>query len=115
VVLFSDETPIRLIETILPDVLVKGGDYTPETVVGADLVKRAGGRVELIPLIEGLSTTNTIRKMQSRAAEEKQEKTPGPVPTASPPGADRLPSVPPIGKARAQSTLGDGSSKVEHK
>jgi D-beta-D-heptose 7-phosphate kinase/D-beta-D-heptose 1-phosphate adenosyltransferase len=65
VVLFSEDTPIRLIETILPDVLVKGGDYTPETVVGADLVKRAGGRVELIPLIEGLSTTNTIRKMQS--------------------------------------------------
>lgn len=66
VILFSEETPMRLIETILPEVLAKGGDYTPETVVGADLVKRAGGRVELIPLIEGLSTTNTIRKMQSR-------------------------------------------------
>lgn len=68
VVLFSDETPIRLIESILPDVLVKGGDYTPDTVVGAEAVKRAGGRVELIPLIEGLSTTNTIRKMQERQA-----------------------------------------------
>ncbi len=68
VVLFSEETPIRLIEAILPDVLVKGGDYTPETVVGADLVKRAGGRVELIPLIEGLSTTNTIRKMRQNGA-----------------------------------------------
>lgn len=66
VILFSEETPMRLIETILPEVLAKGGDYTPETVVGADLVKRAGGRVELIPLIEGLSTTNTIRKMQSQ-------------------------------------------------
>lgn len=64
VVLFSEETPIRLIEMVLPDVLAKGGDYTPDTVVGADLVHRAGGRVELIPLIEGLSTTNTIRKMQ---------------------------------------------------
>lgn len=64
VVLFSEETPIRLIEMVLPDVLVKGGDYTPDTVVGADLVQRAGGRVELIPLIEGLSTTNTIRKMR---------------------------------------------------
>jgi D-beta-D-heptose 7-phosphate kinase/D-beta-D-heptose 1-phosphate adenosyltransferase len=65
VVLFSEDTPIRLIETILPDVLVKGGDYTVQTVVGADLVQRAGGRVELIPLIEGLSTTATIRKMKS--------------------------------------------------
>ncbi len=66
VVLFSEETPIRLIETILPDILVKGGDYTPETVVGADTVQRAGGRVELIPLIEGLSTTATVERMKSR-------------------------------------------------
>lgn len=64
VVMFNDETPIRLIETILPDILVKGGDYTVETVVGADLVKKAGGRVELIPLIEGLSTTATIDRMK---------------------------------------------------
>lgn len=68
VVLFSEETPLRLIQTILPDVLAKGGDYTPETVVGADVVRKAGGRVELIPLIEGLSTTGTIRKMQQAAA-----------------------------------------------
>lgn len=74
VVLFSDETPIRLIETILPDVLVKGGDYTVQTVVGAEIVQKAGGRVELIPLIEGLSTTATIRKMKS----------PGVTPTPTP-------------------------------
>lgn len=65
VVLFADETPIRLIETILPDILVKGGDYTVETVVGADSVQKAGGRVELIPLIEGLSTTATVERMKS--------------------------------------------------
>lgn len=65
VVLFGDDTPIRLIETVLPDILVKGGDYTVETVVGADTVQKAGGRVELIPLIEGLSTTATVERMKS--------------------------------------------------
>ena len=66
--LFTEDTPLRLIETILPDVLVKGGDYTVQTVVGAELVQKAGGRVELIPLIEGLSTTATIKKMKSPGA-----------------------------------------------
>ncbi|MFK7883248.1 MAG: D-glycero-beta-D-manno-heptose 1-phosphate adenylyltransferase [Phycisphaerales bacterium] len=65
VVLFGEETPIRLIETVLPDILVKGGDYTVETVVGANQVVKAGGRVELIPLIEGLSTTATVERMKT--------------------------------------------------
>lgn len=64
VVLFAEETPIRLIEAIKPDVLVKGGDYTPETVVGADIVERSGGRVVILDLIDGLSTTGTIEKMR---------------------------------------------------
>lgn len=105
VVLFSDETPLRLIETVLPDVLVKGGDYTPETVVGADLVKRAGGRVELIPLIEGLSTTNTIRKMQDR---RPPAATMPAVPTTQSPaagGGNPPPATPGAAKAR----------KIEHK
>lgn len=64
VVLFSEDTPIRLIEAIKPDVLVKGGDYTPETVVGADIVEAHGGKVVLLDLIDGLSTTRTIEKMR---------------------------------------------------
>ena len=64
VVLFHEDTPIRLIEAIKPDVLVKGGDYTPETVVGADIVEHNGGKVVLLDLIDGLSTTRTIEKMR---------------------------------------------------
>lgn len=64
VVLFSEDTPIRLIEAIKPDVLVKGGDYTPETVVGAEIVSQHGGRVVILELIDGLSTTRTIEKMR---------------------------------------------------
>ncbi len=66
VVLFGEDTPIRLIEAIRPDVLVKGGDYTPETVVGGDLVEAHGGRIVLLDLIDGLSTTRTIEKMRQR-------------------------------------------------
>lgn len=64
VVLFGDDTPIRLIETIVPDVLVKGGDYAPEDVVGAKTVADAGGRVEIVPLVDGLSSTKTIDKIR---------------------------------------------------
>ena len=66
VVLFEEDTPIRLIEAIKPDVLVKGGDYTRDRVVGAEVVEANGGRVEIIPLVEGLSTTATIERMKSR-------------------------------------------------
>jgi rfaE bifunctional protein nucleotidyltransferase chain/domain len=66
VVLFSDETPIKLIKEILPDFLVKGGDYTPETIVGADVVREKGGEVVVIPLVEGKSTTNIIEKMKQK-------------------------------------------------
>ena len=66
VVLFEEDTPIRLIEAIRPDVLVKGGDYTRDGVVGADVVEAGGGRVEIIPLVDGLSTTATIERMKSR-------------------------------------------------
>lgn len=64
VVLFHEETPVKLIEAIQPDVLVKGGDYTPDTVVGADVVESNGGRVVILDLIDGLSTTGTIEKMR---------------------------------------------------
>ena len=57
VVLFDEETPERLISALRPDVLVKGGDYTPETVVGREFVESYGGRVAICPRLEGLSTT----------------------------------------------------------
>jgi len=62
VVLFDESTPLKLIEAIRPEVLVKGGDYTEEDVVGAREVRAWGGRVELIPLVEGVSTTRLIAK-----------------------------------------------------
>jgi D-beta-D-heptose 7-phosphate kinase / D-beta-D-heptose 1-phosphate adenosyltransferase len=65
VVLFNEETPMNLIEAIKPDVLIKGGDYSPQTVVGNDLVTSYGGEVVILDLIDGLSTTNTIEKMKN--------------------------------------------------
>lgn len=67
VVLFDEETPISLITALKPEVLAKGGDYTPETIVGADVVKANGGRVEVIPFIAGYSTTSIISKIASQA------------------------------------------------
>lgn len=63
VVLFEEETPLRLISAIAPDVLVKGGDYKIETIVGADSVLQRGGKVEIIPLLAGVSTTSVEEKM----------------------------------------------------
>src|SRR5262249_509465 len=60
VVLFDEETPLRLIEAIRPDVLVKGGDYTVSQVVGAPLVGSWGGKLVLVPLVEGQSTTRLL-------------------------------------------------------
>lgn len=64
VVVFEEDTPLDLIKNILPDVLVKGGDYTPETIVGGDVVAANGGRIEIIPTKEGFSTTGIINKMK---------------------------------------------------
>ncbi len=62
VVVFSEDNPLRLIEAIRPDVLVKGGDYTEEAVIGAREVRAWGGRVELIPLAGDVSTTRLIAR-----------------------------------------------------
>jgi D-beta-D-heptose 7-phosphate kinase/D-beta-D-heptose 1-phosphate adenosyltransferase len=62
VVIFNESTPLNLIEAIRPDVLVKGGDYREESVVGAREVRAWGGRVELIPVVEGISTTQLIAR-----------------------------------------------------
>ncbi len=63
VVLFDEDTPLSLIETLRPDVLIKGADYKEEDVVGGDIVKSYGGRVYLAGLAPELSTTNTIKKI----------------------------------------------------
>ena len=63
VVVFDEDTPLELISTLRPDVLVKGGNYTAEEVVGRDLVESYGGRVELIDFVDGKSTTNIINKI----------------------------------------------------
>ena len=60
VVVFDEDTPAELIAQVLPDVLVKGGDYRPEDVVGRDLVEGRGGRLELIPLRAGISTSRLV-------------------------------------------------------
>jgi D-beta-D-heptose 7-phosphate kinase/D-beta-D-heptose 1-phosphate adenosyltransferase len=64
IVLFDEDTPMGLIEAIRPDVIVKGGDYTPDTVVGRELVESYGGRVAICPRLEGLSTTDIVRKIR---------------------------------------------------
>ncbi len=66
VVPFAEDTPARIIENILPDVLVKGGDYDPDTLVGADTVRANGGEVKVLQFIDGCSTTaiiNTVKKV----------------------------------------------------
>jgi D-beta-D-heptose 7-phosphate kinase/D-beta-D-heptose 1-phosphate adenosyltransferase len=64
VVLFDEDTPLNLINAILPDVLVKGGDYTLEQIVGAKEVMAAGGKVVINKIVEGYSTTGLIGKIQ---------------------------------------------------
>jgi rfaE bifunctional protein nucleotidyltransferase chain/domain len=64
VVLFEQDTPLELIERIRPDVLVKGGDYREETIVGASQVRAWGGSVVVVPLTPGQSTTNIIRALR---------------------------------------------------
>jgi D-beta-D-heptose 7-phosphate kinase/D-beta-D-heptose 1-phosphate adenosyltransferase len=61
VTVFDEDTPFALIDAIRPDVLVKGGDYRPEEVVGRDIVEASGGRLVLIPLVEGYSTTRLLQ------------------------------------------------------
>lgn len=63
VILFDEDTPLRLIDAIRPDVIVKGDDYTEEQVVGGKEVKSWGGSVKLIPLVQGRSTSNIIKKL----------------------------------------------------
>ncbi|MCC6238731.1 MAG: D-glycero-beta-D-manno-heptose 1-phosphate adenylyltransferase [Phycisphaerales bacterium] len=63
VITFDDDTPLKLIEAIRPDVLVKGADYTRENVVGADFVEQHGGQIALAPLVDGRSTSAVIQRI----------------------------------------------------
>lgn len=63
VTIFGEETPEKVIKLIRPDVLVKGGDWGAEKIVGSDFVKSLGGRVARIPFVKGYSTTSTIKRM----------------------------------------------------
>jgi D-beta-D-heptose 7-phosphate kinase/D-beta-D-heptose 1-phosphate adenosyltransferase len=65
VILFEEADPCRLIATIQPDILVKGGDYGRDAVVGADIVERSGGRVAVIPYLKGFSTTEIIERVRN--------------------------------------------------
>lgn len=66
VILFTDDTPLELVKALMPDVMVKGGDYKPEQIAGAKEVLANGGRVVINPLIEGVSTTGIIERMRTQ-------------------------------------------------
>ena len=65
VVLFDEETPLALIRDLEPNVLVKGGDYRPEQVVGREIVERAHGKVVIVPLVEGQSSTQIVARLRA--------------------------------------------------
>jgi D-beta-D-heptose 7-phosphate kinase/D-beta-D-heptose 1-phosphate adenosyltransferase len=66
VAVFSDDTPYQLIKALQPDILVKGGDWQPDQIVGADLVRARGGTVRSLPFARGYSTTALVKKVQRR-------------------------------------------------
>jgi len=66
VVLFDEDTPYKLIQAVKPDVLVKGSDYKPHEIVGADIVVKHGGKIETIDFLAGYSTTSIIEKLKSQ-------------------------------------------------
>ncbi len=66
VVAFDDDTPLKLIQALKPDVLVKGGDYTIDTIVGAQEVQANGGLVKVLPFVDGYSTTTIINRLRQQ-------------------------------------------------
>ena len=65
VVLFDEENPYEIIKSLLPNVIVKGGDYCPEDVIGNNLITQSGGEVIIIPLTKGYSTTTIFDKIKN--------------------------------------------------
>lgn len=72
VVIFEEDTPLEVLRDVRPQILVKGSDYTESTVVGAEDVKSWGGRVQLIPLVDGFSTTSTVKKIGGTKAADRK-------------------------------------------
>jgi D-glycero-beta-D-manno-heptose 1-phosphate adenylyltransferase len=70
VVIFEEDTPKQLIEEVLPDVLVKGGDYTVDQIAGSNAVTENGGRVVINKIVEGFSTTNIINKINQNSKDK---------------------------------------------
>lgn len=66
VVYFDEDTPLKLIEAVQPDILVKGDDYAVEQIVGHEVVQARGGSVMTVPLVKGYSTTNIVRKIENQ-------------------------------------------------
>jgi D-beta-D-heptose 7-phosphate kinase/D-beta-D-heptose 1-phosphate adenosyltransferase len=64
VLLFDEDTPLEVIQVLVPDVLVKGGDWAEDEIVGSDVVKQAGGQVKRIPFVSGFSTTDLIDQIK---------------------------------------------------
>lgn len=71
VVVFEQDTPFELIQLVVPDVLVKGGDWKPDQIVGSDIVMAAGGTVRSLPYIDGYSTTNIEQKIKNGPSDGK--------------------------------------------
>ncbi len=65
VIRFDEDTPFELIQALQPDILAKGGDYTPETVVGKDIVEARGGKLVLIPFLPGHSSSTIVERIRS--------------------------------------------------
>ena len=65
VIAFSEDTPEDLIKIVKPDMLVKGGDYTPDQIAGSEFIKKSGGEVKIIPLYKDNSTSKIIKKINN--------------------------------------------------
>ena len=70
VAVFSEQTPLKLIEFLLPDVLTKGGDYTHKEIIGSNIIEANGGRVVLLPFLKGYSTTSIIKSRRKGLTDE---------------------------------------------
>ncbi len=68
VLIFDEDNPLRVIQHLLPDILVKGGDWAEDEIIGADVVKKAGGDVKRIPFVTGFSTTDIVNRVVERYA-----------------------------------------------
>lgn len=66
VVVFEEDTPYELIKVVKPNILAKGSDYSPDQIVGKDIVEQNGGKLEIIPFVEGFSTTKIIEKLEKK-------------------------------------------------